>query len=229
MNQEFSHKYKIDQARIEVIKMIRRYFNGGKRVEKANFLYEPWGKKKVAVKTFEKGLALTDFANELLAFKIITDDIERENLKSSFFIEFLGCKVRLDGNVCHCSIVTQWYDINLYTFSRHFRYDMNTSREKRTEHIQILCSLAEEIAEGMNYLNNTLNIIHRDLKGENIMIESKNGQFHAKIADFGNSLHKYKSTYYNKAFNFGTLCFSVRILTYNISVIPKTTTTSFRP
>ena len=53
----------------------------------------------------------------------------------------------------------------------------------------------------MDYLNNHLNIINRDLKGENILLDQNGSRIEIKIGDFGHAL--------NNANNFQKNCFQL--------------------
>ena len=60
----------------------------------------------------------------------------------------------------------------------------------------------------MDYLNTVLNIIHRDLKGDNIFLEQVDGKLLAKISDFGISLNQLNKLQEN-CFDMGTLNYMV--------------------
>jgi len=61
-------------------------------------------------------------------------------------------------------------------------------------------SIAIGIAEGMNYLS-LRSVVHRDLAARNVLVEQKNGQYTAKITDFGLALSdKFMNTSNNLPF-----------------------------
>ena len=63
----------------------------------------------------------------------------------------------------------------------------------------------------MRFLNNDLKIIHRDLKGDNILLHEEDDTLNVKVGDFGgsyNSLIKYGKIFFDN----GTLGFKVKYL-----------------
>ena len=61
----------------------------------------------------------------------------------------------------------------------------------------------------MDYLNNTLKIIHRDLKGRNVFLTKRDdGKLITKIGDFGNALNKV-FRYFPNHFKLGTCAWKV--------------------
>jgi TPR repeat protein len=45
--------------------------------------------------------------------------------------------------------------------------------------------ILEDVAKGIQYIHNEIKIVHKDIKPENILINYLNGEFNAKICDFG--------------------------------------------
>jgi proto-oncogene tyrosine-protein kinase ROS len=71
---------------------------------------------------------------------------------------------------------------------------LQDSRPHMDLHLQM--RFAAEVADGMIYLSNEMDCVHRDLAARNIMIhEDREGEMHAKIADFGLSRHVYSGIY----------------------------------
>ena len=78
----------------------------------------------------------------------------------------------------------------------------------------------------MNYLNNHLNIIHRDLKGANIFLFQNGERIETKIGDFADSLNDV-NTFNKSYFRVGSLRWMVNSLLcfineWNISFVEPT-------
>ena len=74
----------------------------------------------------------------------------------------------------------------------------------------------------MNYLNNHLNIIHRDLKGANIFLFQNGERIEIKIGDFGHSLNNINN-YQKHQFEVGTLRWIVNFkIFYHLNILIRT-------
>ena len=83
--------------------------------------------------------------------------------------------------------------------------------ENLRNHAELL-NLALQIAKAMDFLNNTLKIIHRDLKGANVFLDMRmDGKLLAKVGDFDISLTEIKKLWPNHLGCTGTKGFMVRL------------------
>eukprot|EP00039_Didymoeca_costata_P009576 m.126930 g.126930 ORF g.126930 m.126930 type:complete len:1008 (-) comp14532_c0_seq1:96-3119(-) len=134
----------------------------------------------VAVKLFKMDNP-TD--KEIQAFKNEVSALRRTRHRN--ILLFIGACV---DRTQPLAIVTQWWDgTNLYEHI-HNNY---------TEWLQLLewgaheaFSMTEQIVQGMKYLHIEKNIIHRDLKSPNILLNMYNDEPHVCIADFGLAMMK---------------------------------------
>ena len=130
--------------------------------------------------------------------------------------EFLGFIINDTNDAFIGSIVTLYYplgDLSKYTQSLsnpdkfHLIKESLDKDTKEYEHeMNELIDLSFQIAEAMDFLNNTLEIIHRDLKGANIFLSKRenDGKLIIKLGDFGHALNKFNN-FDKNYFYFGTM------------------------
>ena len=201
--------------------------NVGEELEKNGNEYESG---HVAVKSIKwaklkEEEKLLQFENEIISLQSIRIQNEKNDLdaiKCPFLVDYVGFVLYDLGHPCVGSIVIKWYSFgNLSSYSSDISnpkkfveikesikneiYDGSVQKE-----ICQLLNFALQIAQAMDHLNNTLKIIHRDLKGDNVFLTKKNdGELIVKVGDFGISLNQ-KNKLLTKVFRCGTIGFMVR-------------------
>ena len=187
-------------------------------------------KKKVAVKSFSFNtwLQLKDrkpiesefLENEILTYQVIHNYEKNDSKKCDYLVEYLGFILYDDNHPDIGAIVNSWCSHgNLSNYSKFisnqvkfFEIEKSWKNKDSTYQNEIveLLNMALQIAKAMHYLNNTLKIIHRDLKGNNVFLEMRNdGKLITKVGDFGTCLNETNKSWINHPSYYGTEGFMV--------------------
>ncbi|CAG2179546.1 unnamed protein product, partial [Oppiella nova] len=125
----------------------------------------------------------TDGSDEIVAVKVMDLDKANDNLKNKFYPREM--KAMIDAN--HRYII-RLYDIfrsnhKLYIFMEFAGNGDLSGYIKKHKAIpeQLACRWFTQTSEGLSYLHNGLFIAHRDIKLDNVLLNSEN---EAKLSDF---------------------------------------------
>ncbi len=218
------HKFKLDKKNIKNIKRI--YKNDSSFINLAKYEDED-----VAVKTI-KWPVLNDpnllglLENEIISLQNIRIQNEKNDLEATkcpFLVDYVGFVLYDLGHPCVGSIVIKWYsygNLSCYSYNLSNRkkfVGIKASIKNETymesdfkKEIFQLLNFALQIAQAMDHLNNTLKIIHRDLKGDNVFLTKRNDrELIVKVGDFGISLNE-RNKLSEDAFGCGTSGFMVK-------------------
>lgn len=110
------------------------------------------------------------FLKKLKSNKIVNEEYEKTDSNKSYIVDFYG--EFIEDNIQY--ILFEYLDIDLYKYY----LDNDLSFED-------ICKIGFQIINGIEFFHN-LNIIHADLKPENIMISKKTKDI--KIIDFGSAI-----------------------------------------
>ncbi|KAL7720420.1 Tyrosine kinase [Entamoeba marina] len=161
--QRFEFKYQTNLSNIDIIpeneiKILKRIGKGGE----ATIYKALYNGEVVAIKTYEPGYGITE-SEKMLYFR----DKYIVEYKKSFYRE-------IDNKKWFCSML---------------EYAKHGSLENVKHLIEqsVLYKIMEDICRAVKYLHNVKNVIHRDIKPQNILIFNYNEicNVNAKLTDFG--------------------------------------------
>ena len=174
INTESNKKHIIEAASITTEKLLGRGSFGV--VTKGTYTPKP-GAEDVSVAV--KSINLTP---DLDCAKSIEREIEilSKCKNKPYIVPFVGYFIASD-HIDICIVMGFMSDGTLDNWLKDIK---NTKQEINW---QLHLRLALEIVRGIAYLHQTMNIVHRDLKTANVLLDGSKDDPHAKISDFGTS------------------------------------------
>lgn len=149
---------------------------------------------------------------ELKIEKLSVENLEKLASEAKIMAELRHDNIIAFRGFCNESPV---YALVMEYMPRGSLYRMLHGNEQEIDWISKI-QISIDAAAGLTYLHSR-NILHRDIKSENLLLHEKDGKLHAKLSDFGLSVLKIDANATTKSYRgfVGTLRYSAPELHYN--------------
>ncbi|GMS77986.1 hypothetical protein PENTCL1PPCAC_161, partial [Pristionchus entomophagus] len=146
------------------------------------WLCEEKKNKQVALKIVQSNESFTQVANDEIKLLKHIRDADKSDPHRNKIVSLLDTFHHVGENGRHVCMVFEAIECDLHTFTI----------QNNIIAIDKVKSIIGQVLEGLDYMHTKCQMIHTDIKPENILVSMADGKIKVKIADLGNACWTYK-------------------------------------